>query len=153
MKSAQALMLSLEDFDSPTALGLDLRWKDTIIATDTMAMYTDNLSHERKACGKISANTHELSEETYFFHSQHDPLRRKSCCRTAVHSSKVFLEKLSGHIHYVLSLSVQVKQAREVCRRFLTASPRPVSVPRGSKTVGTAHPEWTDPCLPSFRAV
>jgi hypothetical protein len=33
----------------PTADGRDLRWKDSTIATDTIAMYTDSLNHDRKA--------------------------------------------------------------------------------------------------------
>ena len=40
--------------NSPRAEGLDFRWNESTMATDTIAMYTLSFSHERNAVGFVS---------------------------------------------------------------------------------------------------
>jgi hypothetical protein len=66
----------------PRADGFVLRWKDKTIATDTTAMYTLSFNHDRNAVDSISLSfSCVFYINTYFAHSQRDPLHLMRHCR------------------------------------------------------------------------
>jgi hypothetical protein len=49
--------------------GFDFRWNERTMATETIAMYTLSLSHDRNAALRLVRQTYSLvNKSTYFFH-------------------------------------------------------------------------------------
>lgn len=56
MPNGRASLLSVRE-------GCDLRWNETTIATDTIAMYTERRSQDRKALSQVSGLTCFVSRQ------------------------------------------------------------------------------------------
>jgi hypothetical protein len=69
----------------PRLDGADLRWKDSTIATDTIAMYILSFNQERNAAKPISINVVFVVPTTYFARWPQYPALLKQHYQTVTH--------------------------------------------------------------------